>query len=280
MQRLHEKDVSGVIEEMALDYCHLVIPMRFEPGRCCHTSIGWTDPRTTEGELMFPERFSEAQVSELEKTLGSYGTAGQLQQRPAPRGGGIIKEAWFKFWSKMPILEFRTIHADTAQKTGQENDYSVFQCWGRAVTGEAVLIDQIRGKWEAPELLVQCRAFWRKHLATQTTAKLRGLYVEDKSSGTGLVQTLRREGIPVLAVQRNNDKISRGYDAAPFIESGNVLLPVDAPWLSDFLAEVASFPGGAHDDQLDPMFDAIATVQAMPALEPGNNAALPRSNRW
>ena len=280
MQRLHEKDVSGVIEEMGLDYCHLVIPMRYEAGRSCRTSIGWEDPRTTEGELMFPERFSEAQVSELEKTLGSYGTAGQLQQRPAPRGGGIIKEAWFKFWSKMPILEFRTIHADTAQKTGQENDYSVFQCWGRAVTGEAVLIDQIRGKWEAPELLVQCRAFWRKHLATQTTAKLRGLYVEDKSSGTGLVQTLRREGIPVLAVQRNNDKISRGYDAAPFIESGNVLLPVDAPWLSDFLAEVASFPGGAHDDQLDPMFDAIATVQAMPALEPGNNAALPRSNRW
>jgi predicted phage terminase large subunit-like protein len=281
MQRLHEKDVSGVIEEMGLDYCHLVIPMRFEAGRTCRTSIGWEDPRTTEGELMFPERFSEAQVSELEKTLGSYGTAGQLQQRPAPRGGGILKEAWFKFWSKLPILEFRTIHADTAQKTGQENDYSVFQCWGRSLTGEAVLIDQIRGKWEAPELLVQCRSFWRKHLAAmQTTAKLRGLYVEDKSSGTGLVQTLRREGIPVLAVQRNKDKISRGYDAAPFIESGNVLLPADAPWLSDFLAEVASFPGGAHDDQLDPLFDAIATVQAMPALEPGNNAVMPRSNRW
>jgi predicted phage terminase large subunit-like protein len=280
MQRLHEKDVSGVIEEMGLPYVHLVIPMRFEPGRCCRTSIGWEDPRTTEGELMFPERFSEAQVSELEKTLGSYGTAGQLQQRPAPRGGGILKESWFKYWTKEPRLEFRTIHADTAQKTGQENDYSVFQCWGRSVTGEAVLLDQIRGKWEAPELLIQCRAFWRKHLAAQTAAKLRGLYVEDKSSGTGLVQTLRREGIPVLAVQRNNDKISRGYDAAPFIESGNVLLPADAPWLSDFLAEVGSFPGGAHDDQLDPMFDAIATVQAMPALEPENSVAMPRTNRW
>jgi phage terminase large subunit-like protein len=114
---------------------------------------------------MFPERFGEEQVQELEKTLGSYGTAGQLQQRPAPRGGGILKEAWFRYYTVLPRLEFRTIHADTAQKTGEENDYSVFQCWGRSTVGEAVLIDQVRGKWEAPELLVQARAFWHKHKA-------------------------------------------------------------------------------------------------------------------
>lgn len=123
-----------------------------------------------------------------------------------------------------------------------------------------MLIDQIRGKWEAPELLVQARAFWLKHLPLETSP-LRSMMVEDKVSGTGLIQTLRREGIPVLPVQRHNDKISRAHDAAPFIESGNVLLPMDAPWLSDFLAEVSAFPGGAHDDQLDPMFDAIANVQ-------------------
>lgn len=267
MQRLSEKDVSGVILEMGLDYVHLCIPMRFEPERRCSTSIGWTDPRTQEGELMFPERFGEKQVSELEKTLGSYGAAGQLQQRPAPRGGGIIKEAWFRYYTALPKLEYRTIHADTAQKTGQENDYSVFQCWGRSTVGEAVLIDQIRGKWEAPDLLIQARAFWHKHLAAQGSA-LRSMMVEDKVSGTGLIQTLRREGVPILPVQRNNDKISRAHDSAPFIESGNVLLPIDAPYLTDLLAEASTFPGGAHDDQLDPMFDAIKAVQALPPPPP------------
>lgn len=274
MQRLSEKDVSGVIKEMNLPYVHLCIPMRYEAARKCVTSIGWEDPRTVEGELMFPERFGEAQVSELETTLGSYGSAGQLQQRPAPRGGGIIKEAWFRYYSVLPRLDYRTIHADTAQKTGQENDYSVFQCWGRSTVGEAVLIDQIRGKWEAPELLVHARAFWLKHLNIGGSA-LRAMAVEDKVSGTGLIQTLRREGVPVVPVQRSNDKISRAHDAAPFIESGNVLLPIDAPWLSDFLAEASSFPGGAHDDQLDPLFDAVKGVQIAPAVTRQNATPIP-----
>jgi predicted phage terminase large subunit-like protein len=106
------------------------------------------------------------------------------------------------------------------------------------------------------------------------------MYVEDKVSGTGLIQTLRREGIPVVPVQRSKDKISRGYDAAPFIESGNVALPEDAPWLSDFLAEVASFPAGAHDDQLDPMFDAINLVQRLPAVKSHNFTPLPVMHKW
>jgi predicted phage terminase large subunit-like protein len=277
MQRLNEKDVSGVIKDMDLPYTHLCIPMRFEPARRCTTSIGWTDPRTEEGELMFPERFGEDQVQELEKTLGSYGTAGQLQQRPAPRGGGIIKEAWFRYYTALPQLEFRTIHADTAQKTGEENDYSVFQCWGRSTVGQAVLIDQIRGKWEAPELLVQARAFWHKHKAAPG-APLRAMVVEDKVSGTGLIQTLRREGVAIIPVQRSKDKLSRGYDAAPFIESGNVLLPQDAPWLSDLLAEASTFPGGAHDDQLDPMFDAITNVQVAPAPRAPTSTPIPMAS--
>lgn len=281
MQRLNEKDVSGVIKAMGLPYVHLCIPMRFEPGHCCTTSIGWTDPRQVEGELMFPERFSEAQVSELETTLGSYGTAGQLQQRPAPRGGGIIKEAWFRYYTVLPRLEYRMIHVDTAQKTEEQHDFSVLQCWGRTITGEAALIDQLRGKWEAPELLVQARAFWHKHRALPAGgATLRAMAIEDKVSGTGLIQTLRRESVPILPVQRNKDKLSRGYDAAPFIESGNVLLPMDAPWLSDFLAEAAAFPGGAHDDQMDPMFDAINSVQAAPPPPPKAETPIPMASAF
>jgi predicted phage terminase large subunit-like protein len=284
MQRLNEKDISGVILQMGLPYVHLCIPMRFEPERRSVTSIGWQDPRTEEGELMFPERFGDAQVTELEQTLGTYGAAGQLQQRPAPRGGGIINTDWFTYWRVLPQLDFRFITVDTAQKTAEQNDWSVMQAWARSSTGKAVKLDQVRGKWEAPELLVQARAFWMKHMNDQRPlcqqAALRGMYVEDKVSGTGLIQTLRREGIPVVPVQRSKDKISRGYDAAPFIESGNVALPEDAPWLSDFLAEVASFPAGAHDDQLDPLFDAINLVQRMPAVKHTNFVPLPNIKKW
>lgn len=285
MQRLHEKDVSGIILELGLPYVHLCIPMKFEPERRCLTSIGWEDPRTNEGELMFPERFNEHDVAALEADLGSYATAGQLQQRPTPRGGGILKREWYQYYSHLPAIEFRFITADTAQKKDTRNDYSVMQCWGRSTVGKAVLIDQVRGKWEAPELLITARSFWLKHLneANPVIAKsvLRGFYVEDKVSGTGLIQTLRREGIPMMAVQRSLDKTSRAYDAAPFIESGNVLLPQDASWLSDFLAESDAFsPGKSHDDQLDPMFDAINIVQRTPAIKPAQAQPIPVMSKW
>lgn len=256
MQRLHEKDVSA--EAVALGYDHLCIPMRFEAKRA-PTSIGWIDPRATPGELMFPDRFPEAQVVELETSLGSYAAAGQLQQRPAPMGGGIFKDDWWQIVDMAPACEWRAIYGDTAQKTGQQNDYSVFQCWGRTRHGQAIKLDQIRGKWEAPELLTQARAFWNKHKAMDN-GPLRAMKIEDKVSGTGLIQTLKREGVPILPIQRDRDKVTRAYDAAPMIESGNVLLLKNDLSLSDFLAEASAFPNGANDDQIDPMMDAIADI--------------------
>lgn len=263
MQRLHERDPSGYVLSEGLGYEHLLIPMEFEPARRVHTCIGWTDPRTEDGELLFPDRFPAHVIERDKKALGAYAWAGQMQQRPSPAGGGILKDEWWQYYTAPPALEYRTIYADTAQKTGTQNDYSVLQCWGRSKAGQAVLLDQIRGKWEAPELLVQARAFWAKHKAG--AAPLRAFKVEDKVSGTGLIQTLKREGLPMLAIQRDRDKITRAYDAAPMIESGNVVLPQSAPWLSEFLAEASAFPNGAHDDQLDPMFDAVSDMLQTPA---------------
>lgn len=259
MQRLAVGDVSDVA--LGLGYQHLCIPMRYEVG-CSKHVVGDGDPRRVDGELMFPERFSEQQVAELEQSLGSYATAGQLQQRPSPRGGGFLKDAWWQYYVQEPQFEWRAIYADTAQKTQEQHDYTVFQCWGYT-GGRAYLIDQLRGKWEAPELLINARAFWNKHNALKN-GSMRGFNIEDKSSGTGLIQQLkvgdRQKGhpaIPVKAVQRNRDKITRAMDAAPIIEAGLVYLPQNASWLSDFLAEASVFPNGAHDDQLDPMMDAL-----------------------
>ena len=267
MQRLHERDPSGYVLSEGLGYEHLLIPMEFEPERRVHTCAGWTDPRTEAGELMFPERFPPHVIARDKRAMGSYAWAGQMQQRPSPTGGGILKDEWFAktLYTIAPQIMHRMIFADTAQKTKEASDYSVFQCWGYTATKQAVLLDQIRGKWEAPELLAHARAFWSKHVAETGKGALRAFKVEDKVSGTGLIQTLKREGMPVLGIQRSTDKLTRVMDAAPYIESGNVLLPAQAPWLSDFLAECSAFPNGAHDDQIDPMCDAVAEVHRQKA---------------
>jgi len=112
-QRLNERDISGhVLERQIGDWTHLCLPMRYEPDRSFHTvlvpawatddgeEITWEDPRTEPGELLWPERFDEEQVILLEKTLGPYAAAGQLQQRPEPAGGGVIKREWWNLWER------------------------------------------------------------------------------------------------------------------------------------------------------------------------------------
>jgi predicted phage terminase large subunit-like protein len=160
---------------------------------------------------------------------------------------------------------WRSIYADTAQKTKEQNDYSVLQCWGRAANGQAVLLDMARGKWEAPELETMARAFWQKHKAVDGQGTLRAFKVEDKVSGTGLIQKLKREGIPMVGIQRNRDKITRAFDAAPFVQSGNVVIMRNLSGLADFMSEAATFPNAAHDDAIDCAMSAISDILAAPS---------------
>lgn len=213
-----------------------------------------------DGKPLVPELHSLEKLLEQKAGMSDHFWSAMYQQTPVPVGGNIFKDEWWQYYTIPPRIEWRGIYGDTAQKTGTQNDYSVFECWGRSYTGQAILLDLVRGKWEAPELLVQARAFWAKHSIVEGVGPIRKMAIEDKVSGTGLIQTLKREGIPVIAIQRDRDKVTRAYDAAPFIESGNVVLPRNAPWLSDLLAEAAGFPNAAHDDILDPMMDAISDI--------------------
>lgn len=207
----------------------------------------------TKGDALIPDLHPVEKLLETKTMLGDYFWSAMYQQSPVALGGNMFKAEWWQFYKVAPQIKWRGIYADTAQKTKDANDYSVLQLWGESIAGQAVLLDQIRGKWEAPDLLIQARAFWNKH----RMAGVRSFNIEDKVSGTGLIQTLKREGVPVVAIQRNTDKITRAMDAAPFVQAGNVLLPEDAPWLSDYLSEFAAFPNGTNDDQCDPTMDAI-----------------------
>lgn len=243
-QRLHENDLSGWLlgGGNGEEWEHLAIP-----------ALG------PDGNTFWPEQFPESMLHRM-RDANRYVFAGQYMQRPSPDGGGLLRTSWFKMYDQAPPLKHRIIFADTAQKTGQLNDYSVFQCWGYPGDGTAYLLDQVRGKWEAPELLSTARAFWNKHKAITGAGTLRAFKIEDKVSGTGLIQTLKRERIPVQGIKRDRDKVTRAIDVGPTAEAGCVYLPQNAPWLSGLLAELESFPAGAHDDQIDPLMDAVAEL--------------------
>jgi predicted phage terminase large subunit-like protein len=143
MQRLAEGDVSGIILEKNLPYCHLMLPMEFEAERRCVTELGFEDPRGEDGELLFPERFPADVVERDKQVMGPYATAGQFQQRPSPRGGGIIQRSWWTLYddacaqengvassNKYPAMDFVVASLDPAYSEKSENDPSALTIWG------------------------------------------------------------------------------------------------------------------------------------------------------
>lgn len=200
------------------------------------------------------------------QAANNYIFAAQYQQKPQLLGGNMIKTASFRLYEQLPKITHRVIFADTAMKTGQQHDYSVLECWGMGDDKRIYLLDMLRGKYEAPDLQLRAIAFWEKHKAIKEVGTLRALKVEDKASGTGLIQTLKaKHGIPVVAVQRNTDKVSRLNDCLQYINSGLVCIPAVASFTNDFLAECEAFSADnshKHDDQIDPMLDAIQDMLA------------------
>ena len=143
MQRLHEEDVSGVILDKQLGYDHLMLPMEFDPARAFPTKLGFVDPRSEAGELLFPERFPAEVVTRDKRVMGPYATAGQFQQEPTPRGGGVIKREWWRLYEAgvFPPMEYVVASLDTAYTIKAENDFSALTVWGLFSGAQAQRID-------------------------------------------------------------------------------------------------------------------------------------------
>jgi predicted phage terminase large subunit-like protein len=199
-----------------------------------------------------------------------YTFASQYLQSPESLDGGVFNPDAFIYYGDdeeadipTPVYyEYRFITADTAQKTKERNDFSVFAEWGVS-NGVLYRLSYFRGKLEARELRQTfesfCNQAWSKN--DNRNGNLRKIYVEDKSSGTGLIQEVSsRLPISITAVQRNTDKLTRAMDAQPHQASGKVALPYGDPHNFEFVQEVASFAADdshKHDDQTDVMIDAI-----------------------
>lgn len=247
MQRLHERDTSGIILDRKLPYVHLCLPMRFEPDRRCVTPI-FTDPRTQDGELLFPERFSEAQVTDLERTMGSYASAGQLQQRPSPRGGGMFRRDWFTVVEAAPVGCKWVRGWDLAATANDNAAWTAGVKIGRAPDGRFYIADsrRIQGTAADAERLIV-------NTASQDGVEVAGSLPQDPGqAGKAQAQYLIRQlaGFSYRATPESGDKETRALPLAAQAEAGNVLL-IRGEWNRDFLAELETFPMGKFKDQVD-----------------------------
>lgn len=252
MQRLNELDTTQIALE--LGYEHLMLPMEYEPERRCVTSIGFQDPRTNDGELLFPERFPLHVVERDKKSLGTAAHAAQNQQRPAPREGAIFKVAnlahRFKlirdFRGKLILTQFSEIFQswDTAFKEGQENDYNVCTTWGLMNIG-FYLINVARFKCDYPTLEKRTIELAQEYNPNQ-------IFIEDKASGQSLIQSIRKRTIlPIKPVMPDRDKLARAHAVSGYIEADRIFIAENDIWLNDYIAEMTTFPGTKHDDQVD-----------------------------
>lgn len=274
MQRLHEADLAGrLIAEGG--YTHLRFPMRYEPEAPCKTDWGG-DPRTEKGELLTPERFSEATVLETEREMGPMVAAAQLQQRPSPEGGAIFRRAWMtRRWRVLPA-GIRLIQSwDFTFKDHDTTDFVVGHIWGQAFLREEdpeerskiiqleefYLVDEVRFRGGLPEAVQAMRDFTKKW------PKARLKLVEDKANGPAVEQTLRRKVGGIVLVNPQGGKVARANAVSGYFEAGNILLP-EAPWVEDYVKEMTDFPVGLQDDRVDTTSQALLrlTSKARPPI--------------
>jgi predicted phage terminase large subunit-like protein len=289
MQRLHERDLSGHILERG-GYDHLCLPTEYDPGRRSSTSIGWSDPRTERGELLFPAKFPPAVVDEAKVDLGSYGYSGQHQQDPSPPAGGILKRWWWRFWypaegriprpvmTRLPDGTFyehpqmalpSRMHKvaqswDMAFKGSLDSDYVAGQVWG-CCKADFFLLDQVHAQMDFVETKAAVREMCERWPKTSER------FVEDKANGPAIVSELQHEVGGFIAVTPEGGKEARAHAVAPIIEAGNVYLPHPSlfPWVSSddprklgLLEELTKFPKVAHDDRVDALTQALIQLRA------------------
>lgn len=307
-QRLSEDDLTGhILSKDVGDWTHLVLPMKYEWNRHCVTVTGWNDPRgcdddgeplvvlgdggerlardreakkildEREGMLLWPERFGLREVDLLERTMGKFTAAGQLQQRPEPAGGGVIKREWWQLWTEdsFPPMDYICASLDTAYTTKTENDYSALTVWG-VFSGDTIAhASRILGADGRPQFAdrsysegapkVMLMGAWQERLElhdlvnkvaeTAKRLKIDKLLVENKAAGHSVAQEIRRlynnESFAVqLYDPKSQDKLSRLYSVQHLFQEGMIYAP-DRPWSEMTIAQVGQFPKGRSDDIVD-----------------------------
>lgn len=211
-----------------------------------------------EGAALWPEQYSVESLLETKASVGTYVWNALYQQRPAPPEGGLFRREWWRYYRQPPQDFDALIESwDMTFKDTVGTDFVVGQVW--ALKGaDKYLLDQVRGRMSFTATISAIKSLtakWYKHMG----AKL----VEDSANGPAIIDTLKHEIAGLIAVRPQGGKEARASAVSPQVEAGNIYLPEQAPWVHDFIEECATFPKGAHDDQVDAMSQALLRLEEM-----------------
>jgi predicted phage terminase large subunit-like protein len=275
MQRCNEIDLTAHLTERE-QWEVLSLPGEYEPSIFV-SKIGWKDPRKSENEALWKDRFGSEHLNNLKISMGSYAYAGQIQQRPGPAEGGIVKRHWWRYWQpkdanlppirvRRPDGEYEFVAAvelprqieaqlqswDMAFKDTVDSAYVAGQVWAKHFANK-YLLDQDRRKLDFVATVKAVKDLSEKW--PEAGVKL----VEDKANGPAVISELRGKISGLIPVNPEGDKVARCHAVSPQIESGNVYLPHPqiAPWVNAFIEECAVFPNGRYADQVDSMTQAL-----------------------
>jgi len=261
MQRLHQDDLVGHVLSQG-DWEVLSFPAIAERDEVhlIDSPLGRRRFERKQGQALQPARESLETLKIIRQTIGEYNFASQYQQDPMPLGGAMVKTDWLRRYDSTtcPSTFSCVVQSwDTANKSGELNDFSVCTTWG-VFNGHYYLLDVFRKRLNYPDLKRAVIELARQHKADS-------IVIEDKASGTQLIQELKHQdalyGIKPYEPPPGSDKVLRLHTQTALFESGRVLLPVSAPWLDEYQRELTSFPGSKYDDQVD------STTQALDYLK-------------
>lgn len=308
-QRVHEDDAGRAL--MDLGYDHLSIPMEYDMRRAYangvdkfQTAIGWEDPRETEGELAWPERFPADIITGMKETSGTFAWSAQYQQSPAPRGGGIIKEHYWRLYPpdgeqfddrtgepiaplSYPPFDYVLVSVDTALTAKEENDWSACTCWGVYRNDNDMIRVLLIHAWQArlefhdlvERVILTGRGMDKKTRRDGTTYEVNlgwhadTVLIENKANGLSVVQEMARLcrgeefSIKVFDPRRDGggDIVARAHSVEAMFEAGLVEAP-DRDWANLVIDEVAAVPKGAHDDLASSAFQALKWLRSRSIL--------------
>jgi predicted phage terminase large subunit-like protein len=280
-QRLGENDITGhILSKNTGEWCHLMLPMEYEPERSYVNAYGWKDPRAEPGELLWPERFGPEEVTALKNWMGTWRSNGQLQQRPSPKGGGIIKREWWQPWERVefPPMDFILGTLDTAYTLEQMNDPSGMIIWGvfsgdpvgRSVrsfdhNGRLAYSERTYTEPEAPKVMalhawtdrLEFYELIKRTAETCIRLKVDLLLVENKAAGISVAQELRRlYGHQSFSVQlfdpKSQDKFARLVSVQHLFQEKLIYVPTaDYLWIDEMITQIEGFPRAKHDEYVD-----------------------------
>ena len=270
MQRVHESDLCGHILKEAQDddadapqWSHLCFPARYEAD---HPHVNDNDPRTKEGELLWANRMPGSALDSLEKKMGRYQVAGQMQQRPSPKGGGILRRTDWQVWDYKdnsgkllwPNIDFFIQSWDTAYSEKDDAAYSARTDWGVFTHNgrtNAMLMGMWRGKVRYSKLRKEAKEAYIKDRPD-------AVLIEKKASGQSLIQDLRQIGIPVIEYMPDRDKVARAHATSILLENHLIWYP-DRIWAKDVVDACSTFPAGDGADIVDTCTQAWIRLRNM-----------------